>query len=404
MKKYKYPLIYPRIYRSDKQEGIKVIESGQITMSKITKDFEKRFASYIGSKYAVMVNSGSSANLLATAASCNPLRKKKLNIGDEVLIPGICWSTSLWPLVQYGLKPVFVDVDVNTLNISIDDLRKKISNKTKVIFCVHVLGNSTNMNEIKKIVKEKKLILIEDTCESLGSNFKKKKLGSFGDFGTYSFYYSHQISSGEGGMVVCNSKDDYDILLALRAHGWSRDSSKHEYYKKKFPKLDERFIFINLGYNLRPLEIQAAIARNQLKQINNFKINRKYNRNKIISLFNKKYKKNSYLSFVENSKHVDCNWFGLPILVNKKFKHKKKTIIKEIENFGIETRPIISGNFLNQPAINLLKLHRKKIKLKYSQEVDDRGFFIGINTQKSSLKILNYVAESLGKAFIKVCN
>ena len=323
MKKYKYPLIYPRIYRSDKQEGIKVIESGQITMSKITKDFEKRFASYIGSKYAVMVNSGSSANLLAPAASCNPLRKKKLNIGDEVLIPGICWSTSLWPLVQYGLKPVFVDVDVNTLNINIDDLRKKISNKTKVIFCVHVLGNSTNMNEIKKIVKEKKLILIEDTCESLGSNFKKKKLGSFGDFGTYSFYYSHQISSGEGGMVVCNSKDDYDILLALRAHGWSRDSSKHEYYKKKFPKLDERFIFINLGYNLRPLEIQAAIARNQLKQINNFKINRKYNRNKIISLFNKKYKKNSYLSFVENSKHVDCNWFGLPILVNKKFKHKK---------------------------------------------------------------------------------
>ena len=160
--------------------------------------------------------------------------KKKLNIGDEVLIPGICWSTSLWPLVQYGLKPVFVDVDVNTLNINIDDLRKKISNKTKVIFCVHVLGNSTNMNEIKKIVKEKKLILIEDTCESLGSNFKKKKLGSFGDFGTYSFYYSHQISSGEGGMVVCNSKDDYDILLALRAHGWSRDSSKHEYYKKNF--------------------------------------------------------------------------------------------------------------------------------------------------------------------------
>ena len=123
-------------------------------------------------------------------------------------------------------------------------------------------------------------------------------------------------------MVVCNSKDDYEILLALRAHGWSRDGSKHEYYKKKFPKLDERFIFINLGYNLRPLEIQAAIARNQLKQINSFKINRKYNRDQIIYLFNKKYKK-FFLSFVENSKHVDCNWFGLPILVDKKFKHKK---------------------------------------------------------------------------------
>ncbi len=155
MKKFLYPLIYPRIYSSDKQKGIDVIKSGQITMSKITKKFEKNFAKYIGSKYAVMVNSGSSANLLAVTACCNPLRKERFQKGQEVLIPGICWSTSLWPLVINGLKPVFVDVDVNTLNVDIEDLKKKITDKTKMLFCVHVLGNSANMEEIRKIAKKK---------------------------------------------------------------------------------------------------------------------------------------------------------------------------------------------------------------------------------------------------------
>ena len=229
-----------------------------------------------------------------------------------------------------------------------------------MLFCVHVLGNSANMEEIRKIAKKKKkLIIIEDTCESLGSSFKQKKLGTFGSFGTYSFYYSHQISSGEGGMIVCDPKEDYEILLSMRAHGWSRDGENHESYKRKYPKLDERFIFTNLGFNLRPLEIQAAIANNQLKQIHNFKKNRNFNRDKIISKYNELFKNRNYLKFVENAKNVDCNWFGLPILINKRFNKKKLAIIKEIEKRGIETRPIISGNFLNQPAIKLFKLNEK---------------------------------------------
>ena len=267
-KDFKYPLIQPRLYRDDIRRGISVLKTGQITMSKLTKKFEKNFAKYVGSKYAVMVNSGSSANLLAVCASCNPERSRRFKRGDEVIIPGICWSTSLWPLVQFGLKPIFVDVDPKTLNIDINDLRKKISKKTRVIFCVHVLGNSSNIDEIKKIAKKIKSIIIEDTCESLGSEFKKKKLGTFGDFGTYSFYYSHQITSGEGGMVVCNNKDDYRILLSLRAHGWSRDRDDHKKIVKKYPRIDPRFIFVNYGFNLRPLEIQAAIAQQQLSKIN----------------------------------------------------------------------------------------------------------------------------------------
>lgn len=395
--KFKYPLIQPRLFKDDIQKGISVLKSGQITMSKLTRKFENDFAKYVGAKYAVMVNSGSSANLLATCASCNPERKNKFKRNDEVLIPGICWSTSLWPLVQFGLKPVFVDIDPNTLNMDINDLKKKISKNTKVIFCVHVLGNSSDILEIKKISRKKKIIIIEDTCESLGSEFKNKKLGTFGDFGTFSFYYSHQISSGEGGMIVCNDKNDYKILLSLRAHGWSRDRDDHKKFVKKYPNIDPRFIFINYGFNVRALEIQAAIAHQQLRKINILKKNRNFNRSQIIKLFLKNKKNNKKITFIEDAENVKCNWFGVPILISKNLKKYKSKIIQMIENKGIETRPIISGNFINQPAIKLFKLNKKKVKLKNCQDVEERGFFIGINSLKTDKKILRFVANSLNQ-------
>ena len=213
-----------------------------------------------------MVNSGSSANLLSVFAACNPLRKNRFKSGDEVLIPALCWSTSLWPLVQSGLKPVFVDVDKDTLNVNADLLIKKITNKTKVIMLVHVLGNSTNVEKIKKIAQRKKIILIEDTCESLGTKFKNKYLGTFGDFGTYSFYYSHQITSGEGGMILCDTQDDYELLCSMRAHGWSRNLKNQKKIEKKYPKINSKFIFINSGFNLRPTDITASIGNSQFKR------------------------------------------------------------------------------------------------------------------------------------------
>ena len=401
MKKFSYPLIQKRLFKEEIKAGISVLNSGQITISKITRNFEKNFAKYIGSKYALMVNSGSSANLLATCASCNPKRLNRLKRGDEVLIPGICWSTSLWPIVQFGLKPIFVDVDKDTLNLDINDLKKKITQKTKMIFLVHVLGNSTNLKEIKKIVKKKKLILIEDTCESLGSEYNSKKLGSFGDFSTFSFYYSHQISSGEGGMVACNSTKDYEILLSLRAHGWSRDGKDHKKIVKKYKNLDPRFIFINYGFNLRPTEIQAAIASRQLKKINIFKKNRIFNRNNIIKFFNKNKFNNDKIKFIKDAPLVKSNWFGIPMLLNENLKLYKKKILQEIESEGIETRPIISGNFLNQPAIDLFNLNPKKKKLKNAQNIEERGFFIGIDTKKSPITTLKFVADKLNKVLKK---
>ena len=212
MAKIKYPLLSNAFNSNDINCGVKVLKSKQLTMSKITEKFEKKFAKIIGSKYALMTNSGSSANLLALSAIINPIFKNKLKPGDEVLIPAVCWSTSLWPIVQNQLKPVFVDVELNTFNVCLDALEKKISKKTKAVLIIHVLGTSCDMTKLNKIVKKNNLLLIEDTCESLGAKYNKKTLGTYGDFGTYSFYYSHQITSGEGGMIVCNDKFNYNLL------------------------------------------------------------------------------------------------------------------------------------------------------------------------------------------------
>ena len=367
--------------------GIQILLSKKITMSDLTKKFEYEFAKYIGSKYALMVNSGSSANLLSTFALINPLKKNRLKKGDEFLIPSLCWSTSLWPIVQAGLTPKFVDVLPNTLNISIDEIEKKVNKKTKAIMAVHVLGNSTNMSLLKNIVNRNKLYLIEDTCESLGSKYGNKFLGNFGDFGTYSFYYSHQITSGEGGMITCNDKDNYNIIHTLRAHGWDRGLKNSK----------NNFNFINSGFNVRPSEISAAIGYNQFKRLNSLKNIRFKNRDKIISSIKSSNKWKNQFTFIEANKKLQPSWFGLPILINRKFIKKKNKFLDYLNKCGIETRPIISGNFTNQKSIKLYNLNPTKTKFKGAQEIEDRGFFIGIHLNLISDKKLSFIKDKLLK-------
>jgi|TARA_B110000046_G_scaffold20265_1_gene19189 CDP-6-deoxy-D-xylo-4-hexulose-3-dehydrase len=384
---YAYPLSPNSFSNEDIIKGIEVLLTRRITMSTITKKFEKEFAKFIGSKYALMVNSGSSANLLAAFALINPLKKGRLKKGDECLVPSLCWSTSLWPIIQAGLVPKFVDIDPLTLNISIDDFKKKISKKTKAIMLVHVLGNSTNMDKLMSIVKKKKLYLIEDTCESLGSTYRKKYLGNFGDFGTYSFYYSHQITSGEGGMITCNDKKNYELIHALRAHGWDRGLNNNK----------DNFNFINSGFNLRPLEISAAIGFNQFKRLRQFKKIRFDNRVKIIEKLKKSKNWKDQFSFIDPVKKLDPSWFGLPILINGNLKKKKNKFLTFLKNNGIETRPIISGNFLNQPSIKLYNLNPKKELFKNAQNIEERGFFIGIHIEPITNKKLNLLENKLLK-------
>ena len=328
---YKYQLVENGFSENDILKGIEVLRSQKITMGKKTLIFEKEFAKKMGAKYALMVNSGSSANLLASFAACNPLRKNKFKRGDEVLLPALCWPTSLWPLVQTGLKPKFVDIDKDSLNVSAESFIKKITKKTKVIMLINILGISGDIDKIVKFAKKKNIIVIEDNCEALGAKLNNKFLGTYGNFGTFSFFYSHQITSGEGGMIVCNDKKDYEILHALRSHGWSRGPNSYKINAKKFPSFDPRYIFINMGFNLRPTEIQASIARNQFKRFKKLRFIRTENRKKIINniINDRRYK--DQFSFIDIPKNIKPSFMGIPIIINKKFTNIKKKFVYELE-------------------------------------------------------------------------
>ena len=394
--KYKYSLLENAFSKSDLHKGIKVLKSGFITMGQNTRMFEEEFAKKFNVNFAVMVNSGSSANLLSVFAAGNILRKNKFNIGDEVLIPALCWSTSLWPLIQAGLKPIFIDVNPKTLNVNADVFISKITKKTKVIMLVNVLGTCEDIKKITSFAKHKKIIVIIDNCESLGAKYLNKELGTYGDFGTYSFFCSHQITCGEGGMVVCNNEEDYKILLALRSHGWSRSYNKsYISYAKKNPKLDPRYIFFNSGFNLRPTDIQAAIARSQFKRLDNFIKIRKDNKKKIINALQKNKRWKNQFKFVHIYNKVDPSYMVLPIFLNKHLSKKRKVFINKIEKEGLETRPIISGNFANQPAIKLYKLNIKNFKYEGAQQIEDSGFVIGLHTKRISQKKINFIVQTL---------
>tara|TARA_X000000950_G_C13917964_1_gene661907 strand:+ start:29 stop:1285 length:1257 start_codon:yes stop_codon:yes gene_type:complete len=383
---YNFPLLEDGFTDEDIYCALEVLLSKKLTMSDITKKFENKFANYIGANYAVMTNSGSSANLLAAFALINPQKKNRLKPGNKFIIPAICWSTSLWPFIQSGLRPIFIDVLKNDFCLDVNKLEKLNLAQIKVVISINILGNCPDILKLKKICKENKIYLIEDSCEALGSKFKNRHLGTFGDFGTFSFYYSHQITSGEGGMVVCKKKEDYELLKVLRSHGWDRNISK---------KHSNNFNFINSGFNLRPLDLTASIGINQLNRLNKMKKIREYNKNKIINSIKKLPNWNNQFEFFSARKGLDPSWFGFPILINKKYLNKKELFLKYLNKCKIETRPILSGNFLKQPCVSLYKLNDTKKKFKISNEIDDMGFFIGLPTTKYTNKKVNHLINKL---------
>ncbi len=390
MSNFFYPLVDNPYRKKDIDKAIEVLKSFKITSGIKTINFQNSFKKKIKANNALMVNSGSSANLLALQCLINPYRKKRLKRGDEILIPSLCWSTSLWPIVQSGLKPKFVDIEKTTLNIDLKDLKSKITKKTKGILLVHVLGNSTNMNELMKIKNKHNLYLIEDTCESLGTKFKNKYLGSFGEFSSFSFYSSHQISSGEGGMICCKHQEDFEILKALRAHGWSRGLKNEQKISKQNKHLDKRFIFYNSGFNVRSTDIAASIGLSQFKDLDKFIKTRNLNRKKIINELDKSNKIRDKITVIKENDGVKASWFGIPIILSKKI--NKKLFIKKIQNKGIETRPIISGNFLKQPSIKKYNL-KTNSKMKNADYINNFGFFIGLPTKPISSLIIKKLVK-----------
>lgn len=250
------------------------------------------------------------------------------------------------------------------------------------------------MKELIKIKKKHNLILIEDTCKSLGTKYSNKYLGSYGEFSSFSFHSSHQISSGEGGMICCKNQDDYEIIKSLRSHGWLRGHKNEKKIASDFPNLDKRFIFYNSGFNLRPTEINAAIGYSQFVDMDDFILLRNKNRNSIIRALKRSYKISKKISFLEIDTETKPSWFGLVVFLNKKI--NKRKFIYKLEKYGVETRPIISGNFLKQPSIKKYQI-KDKFKFKNADYVDDYGFYIGLPTER----IKNSTLKKLVKAFEK---
>ena len=393
MNKISYSLTESVLESKDINAAIKVLRSKKITMGPKTRQVEAYFKDHIVKTNSLMVNSGSSANLLIFQCLINPM-VKKLKPGDEVLIPAICWSTSLWPIIQSGLKVKFVDIDLSSLNIDLNDLNKKITKKTKALMLVHALGNCADMTKLINICKKNKIILIEDTCEALGSTYKNKPLGTFGDFSSFSFYYSHHITSGEGGMVCTKNKKYLEILKSLRSHGWSRDLKNNKTLSKKHKDIDKDWIFINSGFNLRTTDINAAIGLEQLKRIKKILSIRKYNFLKIKKslLRNKKY--NNQFIILDDQKHANTAWFGIPIILSSNNKKYKQKIMSNLHRKGIMTRPIISGNFAKQPSIKLYKIKFHN-QLPNSDLVDKKGFFLGLHNIKISDAKLKFLTDCI---------
>lgn len=365
----------------------KVVKSGNFTMGKYVKKFEEKCAKKFNSKYCVMVNSGSSANLLMIAALFYK-KNKPLKFGDEVIVPAVSWSTTYAPLQQYGLKVKFVDIDIDTLNLCTKSLKKAITKKTKLIFAVNLLGNPNNFMAIKELIKNKNIYLLEDNCESLGAELDNQYAGNYGLMGSHSCFFSHHISTMEGGFILTKSKELYHILLSLRAHGWTRNLPKNNTLTgiKSENDFDESFKFILPGYNLRPLEMSGAIGVEQLDKVKSIVQSRRKN----ASLFREVAEKFTWFNIQEEVGL--SSWFGFAIVLKKHV--NRDDLINFLNRNGIETRPIVSGNFTKNKK--LLSYFNFSIhgNLENSKYIDKHGFFIG-NSQEDLLKEIKSLEKVL---------
>ncbi|MFL2980891.1 MAG: DegT/DnrJ/EryC1/StrS family aminotransferase [Methylophilaceae bacterium] len=370
---FKYPLATATWDQKEIDAMQSVIESGNFTMGEKVSLFEKEFSKYIGSQNAVMVNSGSSANLLMIAAlfyTKNP--KLKIKRGDEVIVPAVSWSTTYYPLYQYGLKIKFVDIDIESLNYDLTQLELAISKKTRIVLAVNLLGNPNNFDSINKIIKNKDIILLEDNCESMGATFNNKKTGTFGAMGTFSSFYSHHISTMEGGIIVTDDAELHQILISLRSHGWTRELPEKNFIcdDKSDDYLEESFRFVLPGYNVRPLELEGALGIEQVKKLPMIITERRKNAKLFTEILN------DHPDLIIQKEIGKSSWFGFSIIIRSDSSMKRLDLVNKLSNLGFEFRPIVTGNFLKNEVIKYFdsEVHGE---LKNAEHLDKNGLFIG---------------------------
>lgn len=386
-------------YGADEINAVmKTLLSTMTTMGRQVSDFQEMYANYVGAKYGVMSNSGSSNNLLSVAALANPFTKDHLNPGDEVIVPALSWSTTIWPLVQHNLIPVFVDCDLNDFNLDLNKLEAAIGPKTRAIKLVHVYGNPCNMDAIMSLARKHNLFVIEDCCEAMGAMYDGKHVGTFGNVGNYSFFFAHHITTMEGGISVTNDFDLTETMKILRAHGWSRESKEHPKYIEMYPDIDPRFIFINQGYNLRPTELNAAMGAIQLPKLDYFNDLR---RDAAAYLLKNLAKYQDFFHFQQETPNGKSVWFGFSMIVKESAPFKTKDITTYLQKHKIESRPIIAGNMTKHPGVKMFE-HRISGDLQAADMVMKNGFSFGCHqgTDMNAVKYIVDVIDSFVEEFV----
>ena len=381
MTQFHHPLMHNNFTKMDINSVIKFLKKNDIlTQNKKVKEFENKWSKWLGVKYSVFVNSGSSANLI----SINIIKITKGEKG-EIIVPSLTWSSDIFSLIHCGFKPVFVDINLETLSASTDQIIKKITKKTKAVFITHAQGFSGATSKLINILKKKNIPLIEDVCESHGAKFGKKKLGTLGQISNFSFYYAHHMSTIEGGMICTNDKKTYHLAKMLRSHGLVRelkDSMLEKKLIKKYPDLSPQFIFLHPGYNMRNTEIGAVIGLSQLKRLNFNNKKRTKNLTVFLKHINPKY-------FFTNFNTVGSSNYAFPVILKNKNINLRNCLEKIMYNNNIEFRRgnAGGGNQLRQPYLK--KIVKWNIKdFKNVELVHHCGYYIGNFPELETSKII----------------
>ncbi len=381
-----------------------------LTLGVKGKKFEEKLAELLGVRKSIVCNSGSSANLLAISALKSHLLDDPLKDGDEVITVASTFPTTLAPILQNNLIPVFVDVELGSYNIDVNEIERAISPKTRAIFFAHTLGNPADIVRIMEIAKRHNLYVIEDSCDALDSKYDGKMIGSFGDISTYSFYAAHHMTMGEGGAVAT---DNLRIARALRSfRDWGRDcycetgekdplGACKNRFKHKFKNLpdgyDHKYVFSHIGYNLKPLDIQCAMGLEQLKKLPEFSRKRKENFNILYRVLNKYQDKIILPKWLEEA---DVSWFAFPITIKENAGFSRNEIIEFLEEKGIETRMIFGGNILRQPGFENIQ-KRVVGDLRNTDIILHNSFFVGVFPGITSEK-MNYMIKCFEEFFEKI--
>jgi CDP-6-deoxy-D-xylo-4-hexulose-3-dehydrase len=385
--RYWYPLSLPTYNADEIVEAIDSMCSFHTSMGEKTLRFERQFTEWQGSTDSIMVNSGSSADLLLSMLLTNPLRPL-LPPGSEVIVPVVTWPTQIWAAKMAGLKVNLVDVDPETLNLDLDDLERCISKDTRGVFLVHLMGNPCDMDRITAICQAKGLYILEDCCEAMGASWDGKRVGNFGIGAAFSFFFSHHITTMEGGMIAVSDRDHAEQIRLLRAHGWTRNVESNKHNLKDYPEIDPRYTFINWGLNVRPTEVQAGFGLHQLNKIETFA----HRREQIANTFNSFISKTPWLQTPRVEPKAKPSWLALPIMVAEDAPFSRSELTTYLEAQGVETRPIVTGNIAKQPVAKIFPEFLSRT-FPGADQVHTRGFYIGLSPMQTDA-IVNRLIET----------